>query len=39
MKQDKIQETTRRHNQEKQDKKTYKFLLEKYLYDARYLSE
>jgi len=39
MKIDKIKETARRQNQEKQDKKTYKFLLEKYLYDARYLSE
>ena len=39
MKIDKIKDAARRHNQERQGKKPYKILMEKYLYDARYLSE
>lgn len=39
MKIDKIKDAARQHNQERQDKKPYKILMEKYLYDARYLSE
>jgi len=36
MKIDKIRETARQQNQERQDRKMNKVLLEKYLYEARY---
>lgn len=39
MKIDKIKETARQHNQEKQDRKINKYLLEKCRYDERYLAE
>jgi hypothetical protein len=35
MKIDRIKETARQQNQDKQDKNRYRILLERYLYDAR----
>ena len=39
MKIDKIKDSVREQNEERQDKKKHKILMEKYLYDARYYGE